>query len=377
MVRVSATTAYGGWCLGVFVGVVFFLVLPAPTEAAITYVGAASNNTNNAASMSIDISSIGIQDGDLILFFGSCDGNGYDLPTGAGFTLLYDEATGGTHDNIYGYRIASSEPTSYTIDTKGAAGERGIGIVAVYRGTDQITPIDATTTNIGGSNTSAIITSLTPSHDASAVAVFVGIESGNAGSPITTSWPGSLAARLDNVNGPAGTGAASSAGAFGDVIQTTASAVSGTISLTGGSTFWGTMAVVLNPVLTVSPTVTTNYTGTVGASSATVHATLLDTGGADATGHGFAYATDPNLGTGVSTSTLGAFSGTGTFEEALSTLSEDTTYYYRAYATNSAGTGFGTIRSFTTGNSTIARVMHLFEGFLLRLRSGRIILHEK
>jgi hypothetical protein len=41
-------------------------------------------------------------------------------------------------------------------------------------------------------------------------------------------------------------------------------------------------------------------------------------------------------------------SGTGSFTSNLSGLSEATTYYVRAYATNNEGTGYGTVKSFTT-----------------------------
>ncbi|RPH33344.1 MAG: hypothetical protein EHM93_05180 [Bacteroidales bacterium] len=40
--------------------------------------------------------------------------------------------------------------------------------------------------------------------------------------------------------------------------------------------------------------------------------------------------------------------GTGSFTSAITSLTANTTYYVRAYATNSAGTGYGTIISFTT-----------------------------
>jgi len=40
--------------------------------------------------------------------------------------------------------------------------------------------------------------------------------------------------------------------------------------------------------------------------------------------------------------------GTGSFESAIVGLSANTTYYVRAYATNSNGTGYGSARSFTT-----------------------------
>jgi uncharacterized repeat protein (TIGR01451 family) len=44
-------------------------------------------------------------------------------------------------------------------------------------------------------------------------------------------------------------------------------------------------------------------------------------------------------------------SGSGAFVSPITGLSEDTLYYFRAYATNSAGTGYGQLRMIITGNS--------------------------
>lgn len=118
-----------------------------------------------------------------------------------------------------------------------------------------------------------------------------------------------------------------------------------------------------------APSVATNP-ALVGATTATLHGAITNTGGNDATEHGFAYSTDSGLSTGVSTTTLGSFTGTGNFEEGILGLNTDTPYYYRAYATNGSGTGYGTIRTFTTGNNTITRTMRLFEGFVFKLVSG-------
>ena len=212
----------------------------------VTLVETSTNNTDNTTSMSLSVPT-GTVDDDVILFFGSCDGTGYSLPTG--FTSLHDVATGGTHKNILAYRVASSEPASYTISVASGS-ERGWGIFATYRNVDTVSPIDGSNSNTGGSNTTAVMSSLTPSVNDCAVAVFAGLESGNAGNGIATSWPSTVTEQNDNVNGPPGTGAGSSAGAFGDVIQTTAAAVSGNIALTGGNTFWGVMAVALAPAPT-------------------------------------------------------------------------------------------------------------------------------
>lgn len=202
-------------------------------------------------------------DDDLIMFFGSCDGtNGLALPTG--FTQIFDVATGGSHVNIMGYRKASSEPASYTVSTKSGT-ERAWACFATYRGVDIDAGPDVSSSAIGGSNATGVITSITPSAANSLVNTFVGIESGNNGASIAPTWPSSLIVRNDNVNGPTGSGNGSSSGAFADVIQTTASAVSGNVSLSGGNTFWGMMAVAWAEAGGVPPG-TIALTGTVTAS---------------------------------------------------------------------------------------------------------------
>jgi len=99
---------------------------------AITLIGTSSYGENSAPSVSLPVPA-GTLDGDIILFFGSCDGAGFLLPSG--FIELQNAVTGGSHANILAYRIASSEPASYTISTVGDVDERSIGIFATYRGT--------------------------------------------------------------------------------------------------------------------------------------------------------------------------------------------------------------------------------------------------
>jgi hypothetical protein len=134
--------------------------------------------------------------------------------------------------------------------------------------------------------------------------------------------------------------------------------------------------VTCNAVAT-APTVTTNSAESFTPTTATLFGAITATGGANATQNGFAYGTASNLATVISTTTLGGMSGTGSFSSAIGSLSANTTYYYRAYATNSAGTGLGSILSFITGNSTPTRRILLFEGFKIKFISGKIIINQQ
>src|SRR5690606_967754 len=99
-----------------------------------------------------------------------------------------------------------------------------------------------------------------------------------------------------------------------------------------------------------TPTVSTAAATSITTNGATVAGNVTSDGGATVFARGFVYSsTDntPTIGeTGVTQVTDG--SGTGVFDEGISGLSSSTTYYYRAYATNSAGTTYGGIENFTT-----------------------------
>jgi hypothetical protein len=114
----------------------------------------------------------------------------------------------------------------------------------------------------------------------------------------------------------------------------------------GGNGGSGIVVITYTPI--TAPTVTTNAASLVSGTSATLIGSITATGGAGATQTGFALSTNSSLSSGVSTSTLGSYSGTGPFTQSLSSLSLNTTYYVRAYATNTYGTGYGSVQSFIT-----------------------------
>ena len=94
------------------------------------------------------------------------------------------------------------------------------------------------------------------------------------------------------------------------------------------------------------PTVTTNTVSGITATSATCGGNVTATGGANVTARGVCWSTSQNPTVSNSHTTDG--SGTGTFTSSITGLTANTTYYVRAYATNSAGTAYGEQRSFAT-----------------------------
>jgi len=98
-------------------------------------------------------------------------------------------------------------------------------------------------------------------------------------------------------------------------------------------------------------TVSTGSASNVGTDSATLNGSIDDLGSAaEATTRGFEWGTSPGTYTG-DWHEDGSFS-TGSFSHAVTGLSSWTTYYYRAYATTSVGTSYGSEQSFATSGTS-------------------------
>jgi uncharacterized protein (TIGR02145 family) len=96
----------------------------------------------------------------------------------------------------------------------------------------------------------------------------------------------------------------------------------------------------------VIPSVTTTTVSNVTATSATTGGDVTQDGGAPVTARGVAYGTSSSPSTSGTITSDGT--GTGGFTSTLTGLMPSTTYYVRAYATNSVGTAYGNEVSFTT-----------------------------
>ncbi len=100
----------------------------------------------------------------------------------------------------------------------------------------------------------------------------------------------------------------------------------------------------------VAPTASTTAASDITATTATLNGDITSDGGAGITARGFVYATsNADLIIGTTGVTDVVVSGTtGVFTENITGLTAGTKYYYKAYATNSAGTSYGNEQSFTT-----------------------------
>jgi uncharacterized protein (TIGR02145 family) len=93
-------------------------------------------------------------------------------------------------------------------------------------------------------------------------------------------------------------------------------------------------------------TLTTLSVSSISGNTAVSGGNISNDGGTLVTQRGVCYSTSPTPTTANTTIISG--SGTGSFTSNLTSLTDTTTYYVRAYATNSAGTAYGNEVSFTT-----------------------------
>ncbi|MCF7796925.1 MAG: FG-GAP-like repeat-containing protein [Lentisphaeria bacterium] len=96
------------------------------------------------------------------------------------------------------------------------------------------------------------------------------------------------------------------------------------------------------------PTVTTQAVSDIGITTATGNGNITDLGVPDPTQHGICWSTSSTPTVADDTTASGTVLATGVFTSALTGLISNTTYYVRAYATNTAGTAYGNEVSFTT-----------------------------
>ena len=120
-------------------------------------------------------------------------------------------------------------------------------------------------------------------------------------------------------------------------------------------------------VCITAPVVRTKRAAEVNSSSAIIKGNVSYDGGADVTERGFVYGTsEDNL-----TETLSCGSGIGNFSANLTSLVSGTTYYYKAYAINSAGIGYGEVKSFIAEDNLPVDII-MEDGIALDVECGQL-----
>ena len=101
------------------------------------------------------------------------------------------------------------------------------------------------------------------------------------------------------------------------------------------------------------PTLTTTSVTNITITTATTGGTITTDGGAEITARGVCWNTTPSPTIELTTKTFDGI-GTGAFTTNITGVAANTTYYVRAYATNSVGTVYGNEISFTTLQINVA-----------------------
>ena len=99
------------------------------------------------------------------------------------------------------------------------------------------------------------------------------------------------------------------------------------------------------------PTLTTAAISNLSWNTATSGGTITGDGGAAITASGICWSKTNNTPT-ITDSIVASTTTTGSFTAVITNLVQNTTYYIRAFATNSAGTGYGNMISFGTTTDT-------------------------
>jgi hypothetical protein len=113
------------------------------------------------------------------------------------------------------------------------------------------------------------------------------------------------------------------------------------------------------------PTVTTTSASATGPTTISANGNVNSSGSTTVTQRGFCWATTSNPTTSNNVTTSG--SGIGAFSANITGLNQNTTYYLRAFATNSAGTAYGSQLTISTPGSTPSPVFPLTGAVLTSL----------
>jgi len=113
------------------------------------------------------------------------------------------------------------------------------------------------------------------------------------------------------------------------------------------------------------PTLSTLNASSITFNSAIVGGNVTNDGGAPVTQRGVCWSTTPNPTLANSSLIIG--SGLGSFNDTITGLSGNTTYYVRAFATNSSGTAYGNQINF---NTSIPPTPSLCSGYSCYTGSG-------
>lgn len=110
---------------------------------------------------------------------------------------------------------------------------------------------------------------------------------------------------------------------------------------------------VFTNIVETAPIVTTQAASSIASTTATGNGNITSLGSPNPTAYGICWNTSGTPTIANSKVDKGAASATGAFTASMTGLTASTTYHVRAFATNTAGTSYGTEVSFTTGSALV------------------------
>ncbi len=200
-----------------------------------------------------------------------------------------------------------------------------------------------------------------------------GTVSNDGGAPITTRgvcWSNTTSSpTISNSKSINGSGTGSFTSSIIDLSPNTTYFVRAYATNSVG-TAYGSYQIITTSAVSLPSGITTTTVSSITQTTASSGGSVSNDGGATITAKGVCWSNTTSIPTiNNSITTNGA--GAGTFSSSLTGLTSNTTYYVRAYATNSAGTAYGSATSFTTSASTLS-VGQRYQGGIIAyiFRSG-------
>ncbi|MGD0756799.1 MAG: FISUMP domain-containing protein [Bacteroidales bacterium] len=159
-------------------------------------------------------------------------------------------------------------------------------------------------------------------------------------------WNTSSGPTTSNSNTSDGTGSGSFTSSMTGLTANTTYYVRAYATNSIGTAYGNEVTFTTNPVTTVAPTLTTTDITSITQTTASSGGNITSDGGASVTARGVCW----NTASGPTTSNSKTSDGTGSgsFTSSMTGLTANTTYYVRAYATNSVSTAYGNEVNFKT-----------------------------
>lgn len=339
-------------------------------EAAITYV-TKGNFASGTGALAVGVPA-GYQDGDVFLLF--VESANQTITTPSGWTQVANSPqytgtaakAGGVRLAVF-YKVVSGAQSSVSVTD---SGDHTTAIIANFRGVDTTSPIHLTSGAVKATASTSISTpSLTTTIANTMIVNAVGLDKdANDTDTITTAWSnanisppdGKYEERHDqSYNGGVGGGIA-----FATGIKAVAGAIGNTNLTADSSTTHVYITIALKPLpeATIPIVTTTTPVTSITTTTAIGGGNVTSNGGATVTVSGLVWNTSTNPTTALSTKTTDGWADPGLWTSSMTGLNSGTTYYVRAYATNSAGTAYGDNVQFTTLSAPIVTLSSFVSG---------------